>query len=493
MKNRISIKSLGIFVSGSLSRVSAVLCLTWAGAVATGFQPTPEVRGTWITTTANTHIATPADTANTMRRLKEIGLNTVYVETWKNGYTQYPSQVLKNLIGVERRPDLIKMDPGDPDVMLPARDLLQETLIEAHRNGLLYIGWFEYGFMAAHQSTMNHLRTVKPDWLSRNLAGEEVAPNGFVWLNPLHPQARRFLLDIVLEAIDNYDMDGVQLDDRIVWPHVTMGYDDYTRAVYANEHGGAQPPEDHKDPEWMAWRSKKIDEYAQQFVDEVRARRPGLIVSVSPAPYPWVYENYCLDWPAWAAAGLWDEYIPQCYRYDYPAFKNTWDQQLDYLRKVGGKADPADMLAGVLTTGSQPEPVPWEDLRQSIDHVRATGGGGHVWWFSRGVLDVYPEEIAAYYNVESAGHAAHPKRSPDWRPGAIKLQGKQDGQIMRYSLVGVPHGQYHLVLTHSAEDQMQIRTLLVDGTEQEIAVNDEHSSAELLIDRRPDMQKRIDP
>jgi hypothetical protein len=116
-----------------------------------------------------------------------------------------------------------------------------------------------------------------------------------------------------------------------------------------------------------------------------------------------------------------------------------------------------------------------------------------VWWFSRGVLDVYPEEIAAYYNVESAGHAAHPKRSPDWRPGAIKLQGKQDGQIMRYSLVGVPHGQYHLVLTHSAEDQMQIRTLLVDGTEQEIAVNDEHSSAELLIDRRPDMQKRIDP
>jgi len=27
-----------------------------------------------------------------------------------------------------------------------------------------------------------------------------------------------------------------------------MGYDDYTRAVYAQEHGGAAPPDDFKDP-----------------------------------------------------------------------------------------------------------------------------------------------------------------------------------------------------------------------------------------------------
>ncbi|MEL6798227.1 MAG: hypothetical protein AAFO89_15575, partial [Planctomycetota bacterium] len=49
-------------------------------------QPEPEVRGTWLTTTANTHIASPTDTAESMRRLRAIGLNTVYVETWKNGY-----------------------------------------------------------------------------------------------------------------------------------------------------------------------------------------------------------------------------------------------------------------------------------------------------------------------------------------------------------------------------------------------------------------------
>ena len=91
--------------------------------------------------------------------------------------------------------------------------------------------------MAAYSHTQNTLRKLKPEWLSCDICdicdirGGEVAPNGFVWLNPLHPEARRFVLDLMLEAIDKYDLDGVQLDDRIVWPYVTMGYDDYTPAA----------------------------------------------------------------------------------------------------------------------------------------------------------------------------------------------------------------------------------------------------------------------
>mgnify|MGYP000316900730 CR=1 FL=1 len=69
---------------------------TGTGVGGVGGVPAPavEVRGTWVTTTGNTAIATPEDSARTMQRLKEIGLNAVYVETWKNGYTQYPSAVL---------------------------------------------------------------------------------------------------------------------------------------------------------------------------------------------------------------------------------------------------------------------------------------------------------------------------------------------------------------------------------------------------------------
>ena len=98
-----------------------------------------EVRGTWVTTTANTAIATPANTAATMKKLADIGLNTVYVEVWKNGYTQYASQVLKRTIGVDRRPPQALQDPSDgvenavqnnaSNKGNASRDLLQETAI----------------------------------------------------------------------------------------------------------------------------------------------------------------------------------------------------------------------------------------------------------------------------------------------------------------------------------------------------------------------------
>lgn len=383
--------------------------------------PPAEVRGTWLTTTANDALSTPENTARTMKRLRDIGLNTVYVEVWKNGYTQYPSKVLERVVGVDRRPNLMPQDPSDtPEALAkPPRDLLQETLTEAHRNGLIYIAWFEYGFMAAHKSTDTHLRRMKPEWLSKNIKGETVAPNGFVWMNPLHPECRRFLTDLVLEAVDNYDLDGVQLDDRIVWPHVTMGYDEYTRKIYAQEHDGRQPPDDHTDAAWMRWRADKVNEYARQFVAEVRARRPGLVISLSPAVYPWCYDNYCLEWPKWAAwsttDGGWDEFIPQNYRFSYDAFEKTWLDQLKHWKAHAAGRSPSMLLPGIRIVGDGADST-WDQLRRSIELARASGNAGHVLWFSRGVLDVYPQELTELYDVKTKGFAANPHFPADWRP-----------------------------------------------------------------------------
>jgi len=100
--------------------------------------------------------------------------------------------------------------------------------------------------------------------------------------------------------------------------------------------------------------------------------------------------------------------VPQCYRYEFESFRATWDQQVENLERVGAGDRVDDMLAGILTTGSKPDPVPWADLERAVEHVRATGGGGHVWWYSKGVLDIYEDEIAALYDVENEGRAPRP-------------------------------------------------------------------------------------
>jgi uncharacterized lipoprotein YddW (UPF0748 family) len=470
-----------------------------------------EVRGTWITTTANTAIATPEDTARTMKRLREIGINTVYVEVWKNGYTQYPSEVLKRTIGHSMRPIAAPQDPSDPLTQrnTPARDLLQEMLIEGHRNGLVTIAWFEYGFMAAHKSTNPHLRRMKPEWLSRDISGNEVAPNGFVWMNPLHPEARQFLLDLVLESIDKYDLDGVQLDDRIVWPYITMGYDDYTKKVYAQEHNGAQPPSDHKDLAWMRWRAEKVNEYAKRFVQEVRAKRPNLIISLSPAVYPWSWENYLLEWPQWAAwtakdinpnvsanakniTPRWDEFIPQVYRFSYPAFEKTWLEQVEHMKTLGANRQ-GDLLAGIRVVGEGKDST-WEDLQKSIELTRKTGAGGHVHWFSRGVLDLYPNELKSFYG----GFAPSPRVPNGWRQPSIPLfrdAGLSPGAGKRqWFHPNIPRGQYQLIGSDGKRWQV-IQHVDLDrsstaGERTIFFVDDVWQEVELIIDRRLDRPRK---
>ncbi|MFM7294658.1 MAG: glycoside hydrolase family 10 protein [Burkholderiales bacterium] len=470
-------------------------------------EPSREVRGTWITTTANTALATPADTANTMRRLREIGLNTVYVEVWKNGYTQYPSEVLRRTVGVDRRPALMPQDPSDRPESLkhPGRDLLQEMLIEAHRNGLITVAWFEYGFMAAHKSSNPHLRDMKAEWLSRDIKGSEIAPNGFVWMNPLHPDARQFLLDLVLEAIDHYDLDGIQLDDRIVWPYLTMGYDNYTRKVYAAEHNGAQPPADHTDPAWMRWRAEKVNEYAKLFVQEVRARRPGLLISLSPAVYPWSWENYLLEWPKWSAwtsadrnpaaspaarttTPRWDEFIPQVYRFAYPAFEKTWLEQQVHMRSLGADRQ-SDMLAGIRLVG-EGRNATWDELRQSIELVRKTGGGGHVHWFSRGVLDVFPEQLKTFYR----GWVAHPSFPQSWRRSSVALfrePGSNQGGSNAWSTRDIPRDANRLIGFDGTRweyvDEGVVETKA--AAKLIVFVDSKYREVELIADRRHDMMR----
>jgi uncharacterized lipoprotein YddW (UPF0748 family) len=440
----------------------------------------PEVRGTWMTTTANTAIMNPAATAESMKRLREMGLNTVYVECWKNGYTEFPSSVAKKFSGVD-----LKVNASVRGTPAVQRDLLSETLIEAHRNQLNYIAWFEYGFMAAHQGTQNELR-ARRDWIVLNKAGSDVAKNGFVWMNPLHPDAQELLIGIVVEAVKKYDLDGIQLDDRIVWPSLEMGYDEYTRKIY-REDTGKEVPDDYKDADFTAWRQAKVTEFSKRFVREVRAASPGIIISVSPGPYPWALDNYLCDWVNWAKwkdTPTWDEFIPQVYRMNYERFEQDWREQVKFVQE-SGRVD--DLIAGIRLVGDGPD-LPRGDPEKSARLVREIGGGGHVWWFSRGVLEVYADDITAFYDVKNNGQAAHPRLGAAWRPAPIVLEKGEKGWS---PTADVPEGSYRVIAkfkTDGGEAWSELQRVKVGGrpvnSRPVIGVEGEPVAVELLVDRR---------
>jgi uncharacterized lipoprotein YddW (UPF0748 family) len=91
-----------------------------------------------------------------------------------------------------------------------------------------------------------------------------VVKNGFDWLNGFDPEVQNFMLSLIKEVINNYQVDGVQGDDRLPALPSIAGYEPYTIAVYKSEHDGKQPPADHLDPDWILWRANKLNDFMKR-------------------------------------------------------------------------------------------------------------------------------------------------------------------------------------------------------------------------------------
>ncbi len=360
-----------------------------------------ELRGTWMTTTSSDDLAA-ANIATAMASLRQVGLNTVYVEAWKNGYTNFNSPTLGAFIGGS------SLNPS-----LRGRILLDESRTAAANAGLVHGAWFEYGLMAEYigaggfPSNPLAIKAQNNGWLLQDSAGEYAnASNGFAWMNPLVPEVRNLIKGIVVDAVNQFDLQIVQFDDHLSWP-VQFGYDTITRNAYKAE-TGRDLPSSPSNSRFVAWRQGKMEEFVTELVGAVRAAKPDVIVSLSPSVASFSAANYCTDWTDYAAAGLFDEIVPQVYRSTYGSFATEWTNQIN---AVGGAGE---LAAGLRLLGSGAA-TPWADLEQMIDDSRADGPLGHSIWYSEGVSQAgtsnaanYNSQLRAYYDVAGTGPAANP-------------------------------------------------------------------------------------
>lgn len=443
-------------------------------ALATPLRAAPaEVRGTWLTTTGPDQIASGLNTAAVTRDLRSIGLNTVYVETWKNGYTNFPSSRLAGLTG----------GPDRSTFLGTARDLVQETLIQAHRNQMAYIGWFEYGFAAqfvgAGGSPSNPLGRYMQNrgWLLQNRSGQYAdGSNGFAWMNPAVPEVRQFLIDVTLEAVNRYDLDGIQFDDRLAWP-VQFGFDATTISLYRQE-TGRPPPTSATDAPFSQWRQEKVTEFATQLYQAVKAVRPELLVSVAPSITTFSTTNYNANWPAWEAAGLFDEYAIQAYRNSLSAYNSILGAQAAPF-----KPDDLEKLVIGLRINGSGDPTPYADLEAMIDRARNEGAAGHSLWYGAGVRDLYRSQLTAFYDVAGTGQAANPHFASDHRPAPL-VGSLAPGSTSDWT-VNVDNGGRYRVVAQAGSFWREIAAVeLAAGAHIFPVVG--AGQLELLVDRRTD-------
>ena len=303
-------------------------------AVKTSAQPLQQFRATWLTNVDSYVLATDNSIVEAVNYLSSTGINVIFPVVYNKGYTLYPSAVMDSLFNA----------PTIPDASFQNRDFLDRLTIEAHRVGIEVIPWFEFGFSSSYSSNGGHIVAKFQSWALKNNQNNLVVKNGFDWLSGINPEVQNYMLSLVTEVIDKYDIDGVQGDDRLPAMPVEGGYDSVTVAIYKSEHGGAAPPTNVGDTNWKRWRADKLNQFFIRMRDSVKSRSPHLIVASSPTPYPWGYDEYLQDSRYWAQNNVVDNIVPQLYRYDFSGYQSVLSQSLSQIRSV----NPSIYFAGVL-------------------------------------------------------------------------------------------------------------------------------------------------
>lgn len=342
-------------------------------------------RGVWVASVGDGALATDDGVSRVVSQAKRCGLDTLFVVTWNRGATLYPSEVMRREFGVA-------IDPR-----LAGRDPLRELIDAAHAEGLRVVAWFEFGFSCSYRRPDGGpLLAKRPDWAALDARGDLVSRNGFQWMNAFDPRVQDFLLSLLKEVVENYDVDGVQGDDRLPALPNSGGYDPVTVSRYKAEHNGAAPPADDRDPAWTQWRADRLSAFVERAYRELKAIDPGLVVSWSPSVYPWSKENYLQDWPKWARNGWGDLFCPQLYRSDAPAYREE-------VRKLAEAQLPGvdrDKIApGILIDLADGYDLSAETLKAMVAANREFGFDGEVYFYDGG-LERHEATLRSIYHLK---------------------------------------------------------------------------------------------
>lgn len=238
-------------------------------AIAQSDVPKRELRGVWVATVNNIDfpktptingVAQKEQWKKMVQRFKEMGLNAVFVQIRPAADAFYTSTFVpwsKYLTGKQG------LAPT------PTYDPLTYMAEVAHDNGMDFHAWIN-----PYRATMNldtlslspwHVFNKHRDWL--------VQYGNKFYLNPGMPEVRRHIVSVVEEITENYDIDGIHMDDYF-YPYPLKGQvfnDSLQYAEYGEPYGSLED-----------WRRNNNDQLIEAMAIAIKKKKPYLKFGISP-------------------------------------------------------------------------------------------------------------------------------------------------------------------------------------------------------------------
>lgn len=335
------------------------------------------LRGVWLTNIDSDILFDSLKTKEALRKIKEAGFNTVYPVVWNDGYTLYPSDIMGQTFGDTFRQDTVFRSLG--------LDPLRNVIDYAKPLGLVVIPWFEFGFSSSYQQQGGHILAAKPEWAARDKEGFILTKNGFEWMNAIHPEVQDFLLDLVMEVLVNYEVAGIQGDDRMPAMPSEGGYSTFTQELYETQMG-TKVPDDPKETQFLDWKADQLSKFAKKLYSEIKAYDSQTIVSLAPSVYPWSKEQYLQDWPQWLSDGSLDELIPQNYRWDINSYEQTLEELVQRYTQAKRPNDKLRFAPGIIIKAGLRH-NDYSYVKEAIRLNRSNGVEGEVYFFYEGLFE----------------------------------------------------------------------------------------------------------
>ncbi|MBQ7960674.1 MAG: family 10 glycosylhydrolase [Clostridia bacterium] len=240
-------------------------------------------------------------------RIEELDYNTVFLQVRPSGDAFYKSDIFpwsKYLTGVQGTAPADNFDP------------LEYFTEEAHKRGISVHAWLN-----PYRLTLS---AADETGLSENSIAKKYAhltvkhTDGRLYLNPGEPESIELTIKGVQEIIQNYDIDGIHIDDYF-YPDTNFPDAD-TFAKYGTEFSDIGD-----------WRRHNTTSLVRELHNAIKAEDENLIFSVSPCGI-WAnksshpdgsdtsgaeaYYEYFADTRLWVKENLMDWIIPQIYWYN---------------------------------------------------------------------------------------------------------------------------------------------------------------------------------
>ncbi len=305
-------------------------------------KPNRELRAAWVATVAN--IDWPSKPGLSVDEQKEEMIDIL----------DRAASLNLNAIIFQVRPaaDALYDSPYEPwsyyltgkmgQAPLPEYDPLEFAVTEAHQRGLELHAWFN-PYRAGHPAdkseiSPDHVSKVHPDWVHEY--------GDYLWLDPGIPEVRQYTVDLILDVVKRYDIDGVHFDDYFYpYPSYANGADfpDTESWQTAVENGSTLSRKD--------WRRNNVNLLMEELSKEISNIKPHVKFGISPfgiwrPGYPKqttgfdAYDELYADARLWLKQGWVDYFTPQIYyRLDqvgqpFPIMLDWWVDQNDYDRHI---------------------------------------------------------------------------------------------------------------------------------------------------------------